>query len=217
MKHSQKGFTLVEIAIVLVIIGLLLGGILKGQEMIVSGQVRNVIDQGEAVTASVFAFQDRFRAIPGDYSQAGNNIPNAKSCSSASCGNGHIDQDDERGLTWQQLAQSGFLAGTYSGAPTPASWSCQDSTCPVNAFGGTMLLNTGNEAAGTAIIRGELYSGQNIPITVVAEIDRKIDDGNPMTGQFQVSGTHQGVCENGGVYNIANNPDATCGAIYRNF
>jgi len=79
MKHKQAGFTLVEIAIVLVIIGLLMGVFLKGQELIVNAQVRNAIDQGEAVTAAVYAFQDRFRAIPGDYAQAAANIPNAKS------------------------------------------------------------------------------------------------------------------------------------------
>src|SRR5256885_676312 len=41
--RKQHGFTLVEIAIVLVIIGLLLGGILKGQEMITQAKIKNVI------------------------------------------------------------------------------------------------------------------------------------------------------------------------------
>ncbi|MDO9008307.1 MAG: prepilin-type N-terminal cleavage/methylation domain-containing protein, partial [Thiobacillus sp.] len=42
IKRHQSGFTLIEIAIVLVIIGLLLGGILKGQELITQGRIRNV-------------------------------------------------------------------------------------------------------------------------------------------------------------------------------
>ena len=62
MNAKQKGFTLVEIAIVLVIIGLLLGGILKGQELISNARVRNVADQVNAVKAAYFAFQDRYRA-----------------------------------------------------------------------------------------------------------------------------------------------------------
>jgi prepilin-type N-terminal cleavage/methylation domain-containing protein len=59
MKRMQQGFTLVEIAIVLVIIGLLLGGILKGQELITNARVRNVADQQSAVKAAFYAFQDR--------------------------------------------------------------------------------------------------------------------------------------------------------------
>ena len=68
--RKQSGFTLIEIAIVLVIIGLLLGGVLKGQELITSARVRNLISQQDGVKAAYFGFLDRFRALPGDYSQA---------------------------------------------------------------------------------------------------------------------------------------------------
>ena len=57
-------------SIVLVIIGLLLGGILRGQELIQGARVRNVIDQQNGVRAAFFAFQDRYRSIPGDLSAA---------------------------------------------------------------------------------------------------------------------------------------------------
>jgi prepilin-type N-terminal cleavage/methylation domain-containing protein len=66
-KNSvEAGFTLVEIAIVLVIIGLLLGGILKGQEMITQAKIKNVINDFNGVTVAVTSYQDRYRAIPGD-------------------------------------------------------------------------------------------------------------------------------------------------------
>jgi prepilin-type N-terminal cleavage/methylation domain-containing protein len=65
-RAAQGGFTLVEIAIVLVIIGLLLGGILKGQELITSARVRNLADQASAVQAAYYGFVDRYHAIPGD-------------------------------------------------------------------------------------------------------------------------------------------------------
>ncbi|HYJ20307.1 MAG TPA: prepilin-type N-terminal cleavage/methylation domain-containing protein, partial [Burkholderiales bacterium] len=52
MNRKQQGFTLIEIAIVLVIIGLLLGGILKGQELITSARVRNLISQQDGVKAA---------------------------------------------------------------------------------------------------------------------------------------------------------------------
>ena len=221
MKQNQKGFTLVEIAIVLVIIGLLLGGILKGQEMIVSGQVRNVIDQGEQVTASVFAFQDRFRAVPGDYNGAQATIPNCTAAAPIICldggGDGSIGTNDEHGSVWTHLALSGFLSGTYDGVGLAAGFVCPQATCPANAFGGTMMLSTGSEAAGTLLVRGELLTGANVPITVLAQIDRKVDDGAPLTGSLRISDTHVGACENAGVYDIANAPDASCGGVYRNF
>ncbi len=66
MIKRQQGFTLVEIAIVLVIIGLLLGGILKGQEMITQAKIKNVIADFSGVSAAYHGYQDRYRAIPGD-------------------------------------------------------------------------------------------------------------------------------------------------------
>ena len=68
-KRLQAGFTLVEIAIVLVIIGLLLGGILKGQEMITQARIKNVVNDFNGITAAYFAYQDRYRAVPGDDNQ----------------------------------------------------------------------------------------------------------------------------------------------------
>src|SRR5438270_6983180 len=62
----QHGFTLVEIAIVLVIIGLLLGGILKGQEMITQAKIKNSIADFSGISAAYHGYQDRYRAIPGD-------------------------------------------------------------------------------------------------------------------------------------------------------
>jgi len=70
MRKQQSGFTLVEIAIVLVIIGLLLGGVLKGQELINSAKVKNMIGDLRAVSSMVYAYQDRFKALPGDQNVA---------------------------------------------------------------------------------------------------------------------------------------------------
>ncbi|MEI6762167.1 MAG: prepilin-type N-terminal cleavage/methylation domain-containing protein [Betaproteobacteria bacterium] len=66
MKSKQSGFTLVEIAIVLVIVGLLLGGVLKGQELITSSKAKALYADKSAIQAAYNTYNDRFRAVPGD-------------------------------------------------------------------------------------------------------------------------------------------------------
>src|SRR3979409_1331099 len=76
MKSRSKvqGFTLVEIAIVLVIIGLLLGGILKGQEMITQAKIKNVIADFSGISAAYHGYVDRYKKIPGDDPCAGGTV-----------------------------------------------------------------------------------------------------------------------------------------------
>ena len=65
-KAKQSGFTLVEIAIVLVIIGLLLAGVLKGQELIENSKIKSIVNDMKAVQAAYNGYLDRYKAIPGD-------------------------------------------------------------------------------------------------------------------------------------------------------
>ena len=90
MKNNQSGFTLVEIAIVLVIIGLLLGGVLKGQELINSAKVKNLANDFRNVPTMVFAYQDKFRAIPGDDRAASTHVAGVPLATNGD-GNGRID------------------------------------------------------------------------------------------------------------------------------
>src|ERR1700680_4960961 len=69
MTHRSKyqsGYTLVEIAIVLVIIGLLLGGVLKGQELIYNQRVKSTYDAYRQYNAAMYGYQDRYQAMSGD-------------------------------------------------------------------------------------------------------------------------------------------------------
>ena len=184
MKARQAGFTLVEIAIVLVIIGLLLGGILKGQEMITQAKVKNSITDFSGVSTAFFGYQDRYRAIPGDDKDA------ATRWSGATAGNGdrilsgtYIPATgDESALWWDHLRRSGFLTG--SGV-----------TNPTNSFNGAMGVQTGQgpavtgspaaTAAVTAVLGGFtnlIMCSTNLPDKVAIALDAQMDDGNPAAG-----------------------------------
>ena len=71
---KESGFTLIELAIVLVIIGLLLGGVLKGQELINSAKVKNMANDFKNIQIQIYSYQDKFRALPGDDKAATTNV-----------------------------------------------------------------------------------------------------------------------------------------------
>src|SRR5512145_2645285 len=68
--QEQRGFTLLEIVILVLIVGVVLAAVLKGQEMITSAKVKQVARQLDEIRAAYFGFEDRYRALPGDYAQA---------------------------------------------------------------------------------------------------------------------------------------------------
>jgi prepilin-type N-terminal cleavage/methylation domain-containing protein len=187
--RKQAGFTLIEIAIVLVIIGLLLGGVLKGQELITSARVRNLISQQDGVKAAYFGFLDRFRALPGDYSQASTNIANVAAGANGN-GNGQIrsvaggDAIDEYIAVWDHLSKAGFINGSYTYAAQPET----ATSAPTNPYVRYLRVIYDNVyGAGGGAVRHNIKSGNQIPSDIMAEIDRKIDDGNPVGGTFQFS------------------------------
>ena len=191
MRRQQAGFTLIEIAIVLVIIGLLLGGVLKGQELITSARVRNMISQQDGIKAAYFGFLDRFRALPGDYTAATTNIAGVSTV--AACGtsgngngNGRIESGtNEQILAWDHLSHAGFINGTYTCAGAAES----STTTPVNPYAVRLQLIYDGVYGITSggATRHNLKTGAQIPVEILAEVDRKIDDGAPYTGAFQFS------------------------------
>ncbi len=228
---KQKGFTLIEIAIVLVIIGLLLGGVLKGQELINTARVRALNNSVDGITAAWFSFQDRYRGFPGDYSQASVNLPGATTAAAANNGNGLVDTDEERGLVWEHLQAAGYITGSFDGATvTEAAYNCKVATCPDNGFGSGMNLSYTTQSKGApAADAHELITGGGIPIEVLAELDRKVDDGRPITGAMQLGANGDGwvtadstACQRtdatvGEVYDITVNISSNCAAVFRNF
>ena len=136
-NSTEAGFTLVEIAIVLVIIGLLLGGVLKGQEMITQAKIKNIVNDFNGITVAVTSYQDRYRALPGDDQNAttrwttqapgkgnGDGVMLGKYKDNDTTGTGGAPADlKESNLFWQHLRIAGFVpgltTGTGSGTPPP--------------------------------------------------------------------------------------------------
>jgi len=189
--RKQGGFTLIEIAIVLVIIGLLLGGVLKGQELITSARVRNLISQQDGIKAAYFGFLDRFRALPGDYTQASINISCTPACTNGN-GNGQIQTAaaggagaiDEHIAVWEHLSKAGFVNGSFSYAVVPETATSAAANPYVRYV--RVIYDTAY-GTGTGSIRHNVKTGNQIPSDIMAEIDRKIDDGNPVGGNLQFS------------------------------
>lgn len=127
IPSRQRGFTLVEIAIVLVIIGLLLGGVLKGQEMIESARVKSVATDMNGVAAAYNTYFDRFKAIPGDETIAtmaargwtGTTGGNANGVLNITAAQTFTNQGEQTPF-WRALRASGLTAGDPTAPATAA-------------------------------------------------------------------------------------------------
>ena len=230
VMRKQNGFTLIEIAIVLVIIGLLLGGVLKGQELINTARVRALNNNVDGVTAAWFSFQDRYRGFPGDYQQGSVNLPGVTADGD---GNGLVDTDSERALVWVHLQSAGYITGGYddnTATVTGVDYSCQVDECPDNGFGAGMNLSYGEQIrSAPGFDAHELISGRGIPVEVLAELDRKVDDGEPESGAMQLGAgdaaggwttAESDLCRRdpgtGAIYELQA-PSSNCAAVFRNF
>jgi len=188
---TERGFTLVEIAIVLVIIGLLLGGILKGQEMITQAKIKNIINDFNGLAAAMYSYQDRYRALPGDELNANTttrwgaaafggdangtfirgttaaatdvyNNPNETPAATTAEGN----------LFWMHLRLSGFVPGPTSGAAATQQ--------PSNAVNGIVGVQTSGMGFTSNII-----CTSNLPDKVAIAVDSQMDDGANTSGQVR--------------------------------
>jgi len=215
---KQAGFTLVEIAIVLVIIGLLLGGVLKGQELINSAKVKNFANDFRNISSFVYAYQDRFRALPGDDPRSATNLPNAPAPASTpagTLGNARINGawnsttiTDESVLFWQQVR----LAGLATGTPTPAA-AAADAYYPRNADGGRLGITGDPVVTGGAITwtANFFICTSGIQGRFARQLDTTMDDGDTATGTVRVLGAAGGgeLATSATVYTVTPADDAT--------
>lgn len=213
MKQQQVGFTLVEIAIVLVIIGLLLGGILKGQELINSARVRNLADTASGIQAAYYGFIDRYRRVPGDWDSTDATLAIGVQVDGGGDNNGRLDDSGagvwvEPNALWEQLSKSGFINGGYTGASTEPG--ANGNEAPLNAFNAVITMGRTADyfgAEGTA--RLHLVMGRSVPVSIMRELDVKLDDGSPDAGVLRASVADGASLVFGGARNWGGS-EATC-------
>lgn len=122
---SQRGFTLVEMAISIVIIGLLVGAVVVGRGMIRDSELQGVISHVTQYTEATDQFKTKYGALPGDMPNATDFWGTNPNCGMGEAGtdtqtcNGggdeRIDSGQEYYLFWQHLAVAGVIKGTYTG------------------------------------------------------------------------------------------------------
>jgi len=186
---NQRGFTLIELAIVLVIIGLLLGGVLKGQELINNARVKNLAADFRNIPVYIYGYQDRYRALPGDDAAAEAHLGNAAdpATTGGTIGNGAIEgawdsvvATDESILFWQHVRLARLAPG-----PTvaPANAAAIPAFVQTNSLGGRMGVSSTPPI--DDMVGSYFVCSAGIDAQFALQIDTTLDDGVTTTGSVQ--------------------------------
>ena len=220
--RKSYGFTLVELAIVMTIIGLLIGGVLKGQELLQNARLTSAASKMKSYSAAVLTFRDVYKALPGDIITPANWIQNCTTspCNITGNGNGIIGGEnafnsDENATFWLHLAKAGLI----SGINTSATWASGTYflNLPATDIGGSLAIINYNQI--NAWFPEGLYNhnfhgmlptanggsyGPHTPTNVMAKYDLKVDDGRPWVGDVTIIWSGCGIAQGATVYDPNN-------------
>jgi len=180
--RSNKGFTLVELAIVLVIIGIILGAVLKGQELINNAKIKRLYNQYREVLAAVYTYYDKYGKYPGDDPNAATRWPTATPVPVSGNNDGLIGgftincasgNNAESCQAWYHMRLANILTGTNTQAPS-------------NPYGGSVGIGY----VGMQGLTTQWIAFDNVPGDVCQSLDQQYDDGVYNTGSIRGSGDY---------------------------
>lgn len=206
-RHTlQRGFSLLELAIALAVLAILTGGILKGRELLNSAKVQAASTDLANLETAITSFQSRYAALPGDFTASAA----AGLDGNVGDGNGLIQGDEETSV-FTHLQRAGFIQGDFT-APAAVGAACDTSSCMESQFGGIYLITNDLSGPNSRANALAIQIAEQARAKLLAELDRKMDDGNPNRGSIQVLSADAASCATGDAWNEAADPD--CGALY---
>lgn len=216
--RGRSGFTILEISIVLVIIGLIVGGVLVGRDLIHAATIRSDISTITEIQTAINTFKLKYNCLPGDCANA-----SAFGLGSNGNGDGMIEQYNinvvphlyESVFAWQHLGAAGLIRGNYDADPNGATnLTCGPSTCPQSKINtGDALFLSGVADVYTFLNSVPIYGSgltsnnanigifwlstdgvdSNMNVNDAFALDSKLDDGIADTGRFITANQNWGV------------------------